>query len=190
MGYHERNLRRKQEIEEGLLAMLQEVPYDQITVMDLTEQLHIARKTFYHYFPGKQACLESLTDRLIYECNLVQLQTLPKDPTPRQFYEIRLKFWMDHRAFLEVINRNNLGAFFLDRMIQYLRRENASLQDQLSTPTVPYDEDILFFYISGQIFLLLRWCYNGFRLPLEEMVQKSLRLIHEPLLSPESYPEL
>lgn len=185
MGYYEQSLQRKQEIEEGLLSLMRETPYAQITVKDLTERLCIARKTFYHYFPGKGACLESLTDRLICECNLSVLRTLPAEAGTDQVYRARLEFWMGEKPFLDAIIKNGMGSFLLERFLRYLREEDKSLQDRLSTPEVGYDEDILFFYMSGQLFLLLKWCHDGFVLSLEEMVQKYLRLVHEPLLPPD-----
>lgn len=41
---------------------LKEIPYEKILVKDMTERMHFVRKTFYHYFKNKKACLESLTD--------------------------------------------------------------------------------------------------------------------------------
>lgn len=186
MGYYEMNLQRKEAIEEGLLALMETVPYAQISVKDLTERLQLARKTFYHYFPNKQACLESLTDRLIYACNLNVLQTLPEKATAEQVHAARLQFWTEHRNFLEAVNRNGLASFLLDRFLRYLNREDAALRQKLNTPHVEVDEDILFFYMSGQLALLLKWCSEGFILPVEDMARKSLRLLYEPLLAPET----
>lgn len=175
MGYSEQNLRRKKEIEDGLLALMQEIPYDEITVKDLSERLHIARKTFYHYFPNKWDCLKSLTARLLYECTMQVMQEAPGED-PAAVCRSRLQYWIAHRDFLDVINSNKLGQFFLNRAIKYVATEEAGLHSVFRSQTVPHDEDILFFYMSGQVFLLLRWAENGFSLPLEEMVTKYLRL--------------
>ncbi len=184
MGYYELNLQRKQEIETCLLALMQQTFFDRITVKDLAESLQMARKTFYHYFPNKWDCLTSLTDRLLYECNLrVMQETSPEDTAG--ICRVRLQFWIEHRDYLDAINRNKLGSFFLNRTLYYLRTEENGLHERLSTPEVTYDEDILFFYMSGQIFLLLKWCHEGFSLSLEEMVQKNMRLVCQPLIKPE-----
>lgn len=182
MGYYEQNLQRKQEIEDGLLALMKEKSFEQITVKDLTEKLNIARKTFYHYYPNKQACLESLTDRLIYTCNLRVMQESNGTEDVAGIYESRLRYWVAQKDFLDAVIRNKLGSFFLDRVLMYLVQEEKSHQEKLSTSQMQYDEDILFFYMSGQIFLLLKWCHDGFSIPIEEMVRKYLRLLHEPLI--------
>lgn len=182
MEKHEMGLSRKKEIEDGFLELMGKMRYEDVTVKDLTEKLGISRKTFYHYFPGKHACLESLTDRLIWECSLSLIRSLPENAPSRQIHAHRLNFWKAHKNFLDVIIRDEMGAFFLDRYLIFLKREDKEIQDSLSTPEVEYDGDILFFYMSGMLFLLLRWCHEGFPLTTEEMAQKYIRLTQEPLL--------
>lgn len=185
MNYYEQSLLRKKEIETGLLELMQEMPYSEITVKDIADHLHFVRKTFYYYFPNKRACLESLTDRLIQECNLRVVQSLPDEATSGEIYAVRLDFWIEHRDFLDCILRNGLGSFLVERFLAYVRQEDPAVQVRLGTEAVGCDGDVLFFYMIGQIFLLLKWCAEGFVLPMEEMIQKHLRLVHEPLLPPE-----
>lgn len=179
------NDHRKVEIEACLLGIMQTMSYEDITVKDLAEKMNMARKTFYHYFPSKKACLESMIDRIIGEYNLNLLLVTREDSVLAELYEKRIHFWMEHRTFLNAINRNKLGSEFLNRFLLYLHREDSELRKQLSRPHVEYDEDILFFFLSGHVFLLLKWCNEGFSLPVEEMVRKNIRLLHEPLLPPE-----
>lgn len=184
MAYYDLNLQRKQEIENHLLALMQETPYDQIPVKALTDHLQIARKTFYHYFHNKQACLESLMDRLILESNL-SLIALPQNATQQDLYRERLLFWIRKKDFLDTVRRNSLSALFVQRAMLYIRQEDNSIQSRLSTQSLSGDEDVLYFYVSGQMHLMLKWCREDFSRPLEEMVQISLRLAREPLLHQE-----
>lgn len=184
MSFNDLNHLRKTEIEETLLHMMQDFSYEQITVKSLTDRLTIARKTFYHYFPSKQACLESMIDRVILECNL-QLMSLPKANDPAQLYRSQFQFWIQHRSFLNAIIRNGLQSLMVERVLLCIQREGDLFPDRLSTKTMTCDEDILFYYVSGHISMLLKWCSDGFTCPVEEMVQKSLRLVYEPLLTRE-----
>ena len=182
MASYDLSLRRKQDIENNLLALMQEIPYDRIPVKDLTDNMQIARKTFYHYFHNKQACLESLIDRTLLESSLC-LMTLPKDAGPQEIYRERLLFWIRNKSFLDVIRQNNLSFIFIDRAMHYVRQEDASIQSRLSTRALACDEDVLYGYISGQVCLILKWSSEGFVRSVEEMVQVSLRLAQEPLLA-------
>ena len=51
----EESSRRQRALEQGLLNILGTVPYAKITLTDLCRQLQIPRKTFYRYFPSKEA---------------------------------------------------------------------------------------------------------------------------------------
>ena len=51
MHYSEASYRRRMAIEDELLNLMQEVPFEQITVLDIAQRQDIARKTFYRYFP-------------------------------------------------------------------------------------------------------------------------------------------
>lgn len=185
MAYFEQNLLRKKEIEEALLTLMQEIPYEQIAVKSLTEQLQLARKTFYHYFPSKYACLESLMDRIIQECSLV-IMTQPKNISAEDVCRERLHFWMRNRNFLEIVIRNGLAELLVERTMAYILREDKLVCRQLSTEAVPCDNDILYYFISGQIRQILKWCREDFSCPMDEMVRKQMRLMYEPLLSREN----
>jgi len=182
MAHYELTLLRKTEIEDTLLAMMQEIPCEQITVKNLTDKLTIARKTFYHYYSSKQACLESLIDRIILECNL-QRMALPQNTLLEDIYREQLLFWMQHRAFLTVIIRDNLSSLLIERIQQYIQQEDTEFLIRLNTAELSCDEDILLYYISGQVSLLLKWCREDFSCPMEEMVRKIIRLSYKPLLS-------
>lgn len=185
MNHYEAGFQRQAQIENTLLELMHKVPYSDITVKDIAQQMGFARKTFYRYFPNKQACLESLTDRLIYDCSLHLMQVLPENPSLLDYYEERIRFWVGHREFLEIIARNGLHSFLTERFIFYFHKADLTPQDQLYSGPMTMDEDILFFYMTGQVALLLRWCAQGFPLSVEEMARKNLQLSHEPLLSSE-----
>lgn len=185
MEHMEAGAQRKIEFENALLELMKEMPYSRITVKDLAQRLHLVRKTFYHYFTGKDACLESLTDRMLFEYSMHLLNSLPEEASRYQLYEQQLLFWMSRQDFLNAIIGNGMIGFLLDRFMVYIQRENPDIQNQLSTPSLRCDEDILFYYVSNEMLMLLKWCSEGFKLPLHEMVIKRLRLVHEPLFPPE-----
>lgn len=181
MAYYDIALQRKQEIENNLLNLMGQIPYNRITVKDLTDNLQIARKTFYHYFHNKQACLESLMDRMILESSL-SLISLPQQASLQEIQQERLLFWRRNKAFLEAVYRNHLSFVFIERAMLYVLREDPTIQNQRSAHALIWDEDLLYGYISGQICLILKWCQDGFNRPLEEMIQISLQLALEPVV--------
>ena len=51
---------RQREIEQGLLKYMTYKPYENITVIDLCQQLSIPRKAFYRYFSNKDGALYAM----------------------------------------------------------------------------------------------------------------------------------
>lgn len=182
MAGYDLALQRKQEIENNLLTLMGEIPYDRIAVKDLTDNLQIARKTFYHYFHNKHSCLESLMDRMLLESGLC-VMSLPQTANQQEIYRERLLFWLRNKSFLDAVQRNNLSFVFIERAMVYVLQEKQAVRNQRFTQAMFWDEDLLYGYISGQICLILKWCRDGFTRPLEEMVQISLKLAQEPVLS-------
>ena len=176
MGYSESNLQRRMEIENVFLQLMREQSFDAITVKDLTQQIRIARKTFYSYFPNKHACLDSLTDRLIYECTLDILRGMPDHLDLSCFFRIWVEFWLKNRNYLEAIQGNHMNEYLVQRLIRYITKEYPD------SPQAPTDGDMLYFYISGLVALMMKWCREGFPLPPEEMASKLLRLAGHPLI--------
>lgn len=184
MDISDASFRRRMAIEDELLSLLQEVPYEQISVLDIAQRQNIARKTFYRYFPNKQACLEGLMDRLIYECNIRILRRTDRQNDERWQYEDWLEFWKDHQQLLSAVVRDRLDYLLVQRMAIYTMQEESFAMKRLHTKKILCDEDVLVFYLSGQVALLLKWSGEGFSRPVKEMVDKLMRLNYEPLLSP------
>ena len=186
MAHAELFLQRQERIESALLELMQIIPYQQITVTDLTKQLGISRKSFYYYYSSKESCFESLADRLIQESALYAFRQLTDDQDAVPIYGENIKFWMSQKPFLNAVLQNNLWNILLERMMRHIRQEEKLVQFLLDTPTMEYDEDILLFYVRGQLALMLTWCAQGFPLSVEEMARKYFRLMHSPLLSSEN----
>ena len=185
MDYYELNLQKKKEIEDGLLELLQHVPFPQITVTDLARHLGMSRKSFYHYFPNRDSCLESLIDRTIQEAALyVMVNTRPGHYSAYspEAYLANLEYWKGKAPFLTAICRNSLEAVFLSRYMGYALKEEIKLPLRMQTEEVAFDEDILLFYASGQVALLMRWCQRDFQPSAEEMARKYVRLMYSPLI--------
>jgi TetR/AcrR family transcriptional regulator, transcriptional repressor for nem operon len=55
---------RRSQILEAAQALIYSKGYEQMTIKDILDRLHISKGALYHYFPSKQALLEALIDRM------------------------------------------------------------------------------------------------------------------------------
>ena len=63
----EQSAQRQRELEQGLLKMMLQCRYEDISVSDLCDQLEIPRKSFYRYFSSKDGALYALLDHTMME---------------------------------------------------------------------------------------------------------------------------
>lgn len=176
MDYYELSLQRRQQIEEGLLELLRNQPYEKVTVTDIAAYMGMSRKSFYKYFSGKDDCLVSLFDRVIQEAAL-HIATCPVDhgDTLGAWQEL-LKFWRTQRTLLEVVEQHHLERLLLQRYMHYIQTEERNSQIIPGLPPDNRDEDVLCFFLMGTLTLLRFWCRRGFVPGVEEMAKKFEKL--------------
>lgn len=175
--------RRQRQIEDCLYENLQQRPYTSVSVSDLCHQLGLSRKSFYNYYPDKDACFRAIISREIRSC-MLQLTSLPPDEFENsQAILTFLSFCRQEKIFLDIIVRNNLTTVLMDQMIHYLQHEDKVVLALLDTCCLKNDPYVLSCYVSVNVTFILQWYLENFATPLEEMAAKYQRLLYEPLLS-------
>ena len=171
--------RRQRELEQGFLNLLQEQPYDKITLTDLCRQLDIPRKSFYRYFPTKEDCLLALVDHALSDCNDIALGGWKGETQLNQQALLRFfRYWKERKDFLNVIGENKFYYLLLDRTTVIVDRmkehtaKNSFARDQLE-----------YFVAHGLMTTVLRWHHFGFRSSPEEMAEVFSRLLVSPDVS-------
>lgn len=178
--------RRQKQIEDCLYENMLTTPYQSISVADLCRQVGISRKAFYNYYQDKDACFYAVVDRFMHDALLYAAKTTPDRATSLEAAIIILEYWKGKKDFFDVICRNNLLHFLFTQTMNYVLLEERATLEQLSTPELKSDTDILACYMSSQLTLVLRWYLRGFDSPTEEIARKLLRILYAPLItSPE-----
>lgn len=177
--------RRQMQIEECLQENMLHTPYPAITVADLCRQVGISRRAFYTYYQDKDACLYALIDRMIKSSFFRSMPDGKMDLL--QSCTVNLKYWKDHKTFLDAIVRQNMGSLFRDRNVVFFTQDERVLYELLYTPDVKVDLDIISSYVSIRISMLFRWHARNFDTAPEEMAQKYIRMIQSPLLTREDF---
>lgn len=101
---------RRDEILDEAQRLIYTKGYEQMTIQDILNALHIAKGTFYHYFDSKQALLEAMLDRMLDRAVEV-VNPLVSDPEltaleKLQEFSSRLNRWkIDQKSFLLALLR-------------------------------------------------------------------------------------
>ena len=108
-------LRSKKEITDALLRLMEQYPYNEITVKQIVLEAGVVRKTFYRNFTSKDDVLDAMLDAFILEYTT-------------ELYSTRDKSWVE--VILNFCVRNKRVATLLDKndmMYLVLKKLNASL---------------------------------------------------------------
>ena len=167
---------RQYEIEQALLQMMLKRPYEDITVSELCDSLHLPRKAFYRYFSDKDGALYALIDHTMERFFDYDPEKVQKRGTAITDLELAFVFWKNNKIVLDAIERNNLGGIFAQRAGDFAVREG-HLPQQLKRLQPEARELAMAFSIYGLMAMILQWHKQGFLLSPGEMAQLTMGLL-------------
>ena len=170
---HDRRAQRTRKwLQNSLRALMQEKPYQKITVGELVKHADVARPTFYLHFETKDDLLLSLFDELFFELHQAMRQELAVENVDlhlfgRWFFAYgaknaeKIKILLDagveyrlQERFQEVFAQLSEGVIALDP------------PDEKAQIVMPYLDE---FIVTGTFVLLKRWINEGMQVPAEMM---------------------
>ena len=173
---------------DGLLSLLTQKPFREITIKELCAHSDIARRTFYRHFSSVEDVMAYMVSHIIEKFKehmlLVQKEAYPA------ILASYFAFWKDYASLLELLNKNNLAHLIFIPYMQSLPGlpwlfPPGSFPDGFSdsfpggfpreAPGGREDMEVLncrLSYHSGGLWSVLTyWCVNGCIQPAEKLAQ-------------------
>ena len=171
----EKTALRQRWIENGLLDLMQESRFENLTVTDLCRHLDLSRRSFYRYFHDLEDVLDSLMNHTLQDMAIVHAIPTIAD------LEDYCDFWLQRKALLSALSRSDMHSKIVHYTLKYANAE--ALEYNLSKEDLELNREINLFIISGLSSLLIYWHQEGFQKTSKEMAQIALRLMTKPLLT-------
>ena len=165
---------------DGLLSLLEQKPFREITIQELCSHSDIARRTFYRHFSSVEDVMAYVVSHIIenFKEHMLQVQ---KEAYPAILASY-FAFWKDHASLLELLNKNNLAHLIFIPYMQSLPGlpwlfPPGSFPDSFLRETPEGGEDMevlncrLSYHSGGLWSVLTYWCINGCRQPAEKLAQ-------------------
>ena len=173
----EKTASRQRWIENGLLELMLERRFEDISVTELCTHLSLSRRSFYRYFSDLEDVLDSLMNHTMQDMAIIHAAPTIAD------LKVYCQFWLQRKDLLSALSRSDMHSKLVRYTMQYAGADtilqNLSPED-LDANLGP---EINLFVISGLSSLLLSWHREGFRRSAEEMARIAMRLLFKPLLS-------
>ena len=179
----EQSAARQRKLERGLLSAMSIHQYDEISVSDLCDQMGIPRKSFYRYFSGKDGALHALIDHTLLDFEQFSGILVGRNPTNiqqelRRFFE----FWLQHRQFLDALERSSLSGVLVQRAISQAQNEYALPREQTRGDSRRLQSHTITFCICGIMSMVTRWHRSGYAESPAELAQIAATLLTRPLI--------
>ena len=116
----EQSAARQRQLELGLLEMMGQKRYDDITVSELCDFLQIPRKSFYRYFSSKDGALHALIDHTMMNYEGFNAVYTPGDRrTPERELQQFFLFWVEHKPLLDALAKSGMSGILVERAMGY-----------------------------------------------------------------------
>ena len=157
----EESARRQRQLEQCLLDLMLTMPYNQITISDISDRAGISRKSFYRYFNSKEGCLYALVDHAIFDGAALYLPNQVDVHTLQSSHERFFRYWKEQHQLLDALTRKHLYLLLAEQMIHYtVQEEQRFYQLQPFSSTAHHERNL--FYIGGVMTLVFDWHKNGY----------------------------
>ena len=172
---------RQREMEQSLLRLMLKVPYDEISVSSLCEEIGVPRKSFYRYFSGKEGALCSVIDHALMDYDVYTTRRGSETGgTAVQYIQQVFDYWIHHKELLDALEKSNLSGVLIQRAMLFTNDRDA-LPNFLQIGDQRLREYGNMFLVCGLMTMILQWHHDRFYKSSEEMAQLALQLFTQPL---------
>lgn len=179
----EQSVARQRELEKGLLQLMLRKNYEEISVSDLCEHLHVPRKAFYRYFDNKEGALYALIDHTIADFFQSPRQERQSQGAALRDLDLFFVFWYENKSVLDALQKSALSGILVERATNFALNENyLPRQFQLFDPA--FRSVAMAFSVCGLMSMVLQWHHQGFLISPEQMTQLAVTILTKPLLNP------
>ena len=176
-----RSRRSRRLLKEGLLQMMQEKRFSEITVRDITERMDLNRGTFYLHYPDTAALLQSVEEDMLAEAQALVDAHMAESTAERTLRPVLLPildYVVEHRTTIGMLLDSSTASGFVDRLQKLIYRNGSRLTEAWFRDVSPEQLDYLMSFLTyGLIGLVKEWFGRGMDLPGEELVSMADRLV-------------
>lgn len=161
-------------IQQALLALLDEKPFNKITIQELVERAGVSRSAFYRNYQSKEQVLQSI----VYDsfaANSKQVEIFSKSPSKTSLAHLLVLLINNYK---NVSNICKAGAWQSETLLHCL---NLYFSDYISSASLQIEDEQYMRFIMGGIHNVIQfWLENGMKDTPEELASKLVSFItHE-----------
>jgi AcrR family transcriptional regulator len=173
------NNRVKHAIEQTLLDLMQQKPFSEISISEITTTAQVARTSYYRNFTSKESIIESFVEQLHVKvgASISNAHDAKLMFTERNVV-ISLKLYAEYRRQLLTLYDQGFGNFIQEELNQYA-------EDILGDmPATSLDRYRIYFIAGGMLNTAIQWLRNGAKESPKQIANTFVQLVAQDLTRP------
>lgn len=172
----EKTAARQRWIENGLMELMQNCKFEDITATDLCRHLELPRRSFYRYFGDMEDVLDSLMNHTFQDMAIADSGLTVAEL--EKYYE----FWLCHKSLLNALAYSGMHSKITEYAMRYTDAESLKRYLPVHDLGMDLSWEMNLFVISGLSSLMISWHAEGFQKTPHQMACIAYRMLSEPLL--------
>jgi len=164
--------------QQTLLESMAKQAYSDITVTSLCQATGLSRKVFYRLFDTKDDVFCAAIDQALRRYSMEK--TLSESLLDNLVAVFR--YWRSQETLLRAVAENHQMSLLCERCIHFINHENRGARKWVGAIDHPYSTEIILFFVSGIMGLIIYWHHTGYVRTPEEMARIAQELLTNPPL--------
>ena len=166
--------RSRRLLKEGLLTLMQQKRFRDISARDVTESADLNRGTFYLHYPDTQALLDSIEDDILAEAQQLieeHLGELEGGSSLEPVLLPILDYIQEKRKTIELLLCNSSSGSFLDKLHNLIYKNCADYAKERFAIEDPAQLNYFLSFVSFGIMAMVKeWTGQGMILPKQKLI--------------------
>ena len=158
---------------EAVLLLIDEKPYDNITVSDITKKAGIARQTFYRNYKDKDEVIIEYFKNIFSSESIAVENINDKNKFENILLTFNIKYMIKHQKNLKKMMKSVGGIenLFMDRFNDWQEMLMKQGKKKMDSEMLLIYRYKIYYQITGILRILLDWFKNDMPLPINDLVK-------------------
>ena len=183
-GYEKRKLKTKEALQQAFVALLNEKPYDDISIREIAQRADVGFKSFYRHYSDKMELTQDLTQGFVNQLYAHFEPMTSLDASLRNLRRV-LDIVAENASTVRAIGRAPERDKLVRPVTENAAIEASHFQNAAGAKLTLADQHrhalISHHFAQSQLIFFFWWVENDMKIPIDEMVNIIAELVIKPI---------
>lgn len=183
-GFEKRKLKTKETMQQAFVDLLNEKPYDDISIREIAQRANVGFKTFYRHYKDKVELTQAIVRSFVEQ---VYTHFEPMNTLEGSLKNLRtvLEVVQANASTVRAIGRTPMRDTLVQPVIESASAEGLNIQAAAQGSKNPHGENqrelISYHFAQTQLIFFFWWVENDMKISIDEMTEMISELVIKPI---------